>query len=100
MGGTRARQGTRQNAPGFVKHNHQTSPSIFVRAPAVRGKRGGDRDHRMYRASTNLLLHAMVAVDVVDGLGFREKDKQTVAEHGECKRGSAEQGWLMRVVRT
>ncbi len=54
----------------------------------------------MYRAFTIPLLHAMVAVDVVDGLGFREKDKQTVAEHGECKRGSAEQGWLMRVVRT
>ncbi len=45
----------------------------------------------MYRASTILLLHAMVAVDVVDGLGLSENDKQTVAEHGECKRDGPDQ---------
>ena len=90
MGGTRARQGTRQNAPGFVKPTDQTSPSISAHRRCAEIE-GFDRDHSMHRAFTILLLHAMVAVDVVDGLGFREKDKQTVAEHGECKRDGADQ---------
>ena len=75
-----------------MRETHLPNFSLYFRPRTcgARKEEGFDRDHSMYRASTIPLLHAMVAVDVVDGLGFREKDKQTVAEHGECGRGGAD----------